>query len=406
MKKHVCLSVIFACIFCSVNAQWQPLSGYSSTEGASSLIVLGDTMIASSTGNSYDMTPGFLISSDHGNTWTVKNNSLGIGAYPLFADGEYLYAGTNGQGVNLSTDKTATWTTKNNGLPSNFQVLDLLVNNSDFYVCGSGGIFHSADSAKTWENISLPGTVQAASVIVVGDTIISSFVFNSSEGVYKSTNNGISWLLIDSTTGLSDTRIRKFTVFHHTLFAASNGDLGSGNVYISSDNGISWTASNGLFDHGHNVPFNFITYYNTIFLATTNGIYQSNDYGLNWTSTGCANTLSLAIVGDTLYTGTGWHGIWKRGLSELIGGVEGITDFRKMIVYPNPSSDMINIELKQASSLKTAIVSIYDIQGQLLLQEHIHKEKTEINIRGLEKGIYMVKLTSSTRTEVIKFVKE
>jgi photosystem II stability/assembly factor-like uncharacterized protein len=406
MKKLVCLSVFFACIFSSVNAQWQPLSGYSATESASSLVVLGDTMIASSTGNAYDMTPGFLISSDHGNTWSAKNNSLGIGAYPLIADGEYLYAGTNGQGVNLSTDKSVSWTTRNNGLPSNFQVLDLLVNNSDFYVCGSSGIFHSADSAKTWENISLPGTVQAVSVIVVGDTIISSFVFNTSEGVYKSTNNGVSWSLIDSTTGLSDTRIRKFTVFHHTLFAASNGDLGTGNVYVSTDNGISWTAANGLFDVGHNVPFNFITSSNTIFLATTNGVHQSNDYGLNWISTGCSNTLSLAIVGDTLFTGTGWHGIWKRGLSELIGGVEEITDNRKMTIYPNPASDMINIELKQVSTSENALVSIHDIRGHLLLQEPVHKEKTEINILGLEKGIYMVKLTSSVRTEVIKFVKE
>ena len=97
------------------------------------------------------------------------------------------------------------------------------------------------------------------------------------------------------------------------------GDSGTGNVYVSSDHGVSWTAAAGLDDQGHNYPSNFLPCNNTMFLATANGVYKSENSGLNWTNTGCPNAISLAIIGDSLFAGTGYHGIWKRGLSEVLG---------------------------------------------------------------------------------------
>ena len=404
MNKQLCFTAILVSFCFMGNAQWQQVKGYSANGNASSMIVINDTMIASSTGNVYDGIPGLFTSTDHGVTWSVKNTSLGISASPLITGGGYLYTGTAGQGVYVSTDKGTSWTAKNNGLPSGFPVFDLIGNNTDLYACGTGGIFHSSDNANTWENISLAGTIEAESVIAAGDTIISGFVSQTIAGVYKSTDNGADWTLINNTSGLNDTRIRKFALYYNTLFAASNGDLGTGNIYVSTDNGISWTAANGLNDQGHNYPNNFIAFNKTIFLATANGVYKSIDYGLNWTNTGCSNTMSLAIIGDTIFTGTGYHGIWKRGLSEMTGGIEDNKDNRGFAVYPNPSSGKIKIELKQYSSLENTIISIYNVQGKLLFQQPLKKDITELDISGFEKGVYILKLTNNKMTEVTKFV--
>ena len=73
--------------------------------------------------------------------------------------------------------------------------------------------------------------------------------------------------------------------------------------------------------------------------------------------------MSLAIIGDTLFAGTGYHGIWKRRLSEMLGGIEESADNTGIAVYPNPASDKINIGLKQYSSLENTIISIYNGQG-------------------------------------------
>ncbi len=406
MNKQITLTAILACICSLGNAQWQQLGGYSANGNASSMIVINDTMIVSSTGNVYDMTPGLFTSTNHGVTWSVKNTNLGTGASPLITDGGYLYAGTWGQGVYLSSDKGNTWIVKNNGLPSSFPVLDLIKNNTDLYVCGTGGIFHSTDNATTWENISLAGTVQATSVIATGDTIISGIVSQTVAGVYKSNNNGAIWTLIDPATGLIDTRIRKFGLDYHTIFAASDGDMGTGNVYVSTDNGNSWTAGNGLNDQGHNYPQKFIAFNGTVFLATANGVYKSNDYGLNWMNTGCINAMSLAIIGDTLFAGTGYHGIWKRRLSEIIGSIEDIKENRRLAAYPNPSSDKINIRFMKYSPVENTVVSIYNIQGELRSQQPLKKDITELDISGLEKGVYVVKLISNKATEVTMFVKK
>ncbi len=406
MNKGIYLTVILACICSFGNAQWQQVDGYSINGNASSMVVINDTMVASHTGNVYDMIPGIFTSTNHGISWSPKNTSLGISAFPLISNDGMLYTGTTGQGVYSSTDKGNTWIAKNNGLPSGFPVFDLIADNSSFYVCGTGGIFHSVDNTASWENISLAGIIQANSVIADGDTIMASFVSQTSAGVYWSTNNGTNWTLINSASGLNDTRIRKFTLNKNTIYAAASGDLGTGNVYVSSDHGISWTAAAGLDDQGHNYPYNFLPSGNTMFLATANGVYKSINSGLSWTNTGCTNATSLAIVGDTIFAGTGHHGIWKRGLSEILGGIEENADQARIAVYPNPASDKIIIELKKYSSMENPIVSIYNMQGQTLFQQTLHKDRTEFDLKGLLKGVYLVKLTDTHLTEFTKLVKK
>ena len=192
------------------------------------MVIINDTMIASHTGNVYDMVPGIFTSANHGISWSPKNTSLGMSASPLISNGGLLYTGTSGQGVYLSTDQGTSWTARNNGLPSGFPVLDLIADDSSFYVCGTGGIFHSIDNTASWVNISLAGTIQATSVIAVGDTIIASFVSQTISGVYRSTDNGATWVLINSTSGLNDTRIRKFALYKNIIYAAADGRFGHG----------------------------------------------------------------------------------------------------------------------------------------------------------------------------------
>jgi len=75
-------------------------------------------------------------------------------------------------------------------------------------------------------------------------------------------------------------------------------------------------------------------------------------------------------------------------------------------IYPNPAKDMLMIELQNHKNLENTSVSIYNIQGKLLLQQAIENPQTAINIEKFAKGVYTVKLMNDKKILQRKFVKE
>ena len=70
-------------------------------------------------------------------------------------------------------------------------------------------------------------------------------------------------------------------------------------------------------------------------------------------------------------------------------------------VYPNPAFNSLILETQQPSTIE-----ILNIQGQTILQQQIQQGKTDIDISGIAKGVYILRLNSNDKTEVIKIVKE
>ena len=75
---------------------------------------------------------------------------------------------------------------------------------------------------------------------------------------------------------------------------------------------------------------------------------------------------------------------------------EGIT------LYPNPASDIINIINVKAGS----IVSVYDLNSILLIETKSESDQLQINVAGLSKGLYLIKINNKCSFVVVKFLKE
>jgi len=73
-------------------------------------------------------------------------------------------------------------------------------------------------------------------------------------------------------------------------------------------------------------------------------------------------------------------------------------------IYPNPTKDYIFI--KRSSSGEASSISIYNVQGKLLLQQISKQQTTAIDLSNFSKGIYILKLKSSGKSEVTRIVKE
>jgi hypothetical protein len=91
---------------------------------------------------------------------------------------------------------------------------------------------------------------------------------------------------------------------------------------------------------------------------------------------------SSFIVDDVqLYTSTGFDLISRKQLD--------------VVVYPNPSADLITIRRKTS---EMAQVNIYQLNGQLLKQETICNDVSEINLRNLSNGAYLLEVISDGKT--------
>lgn len=77
-------------------------------------------------------------------------------------------------------------------------------------------------------------------------------------------------------------------------------------------------------------------------------------------------------------------------------GINEISDIKnEPIIYPNPAKDKITVSIKEKQSIAGLNLSIYNIQGQLLLQQNITQNKSEIAISQLLQGIYIAKIRMS-----------
>jgi hypothetical protein len=71
-------------------------------------------------------------------------------------------------------------------------------------------------------------------------------------------------------------------------------------------------------------------------------------------------------------------------------------------LYPNPSSDKINIEIPQNTNFQ---VEIIDISGKSLFKKELTVGLNEIDVKNFKGGIYFVKFISGNSNETIKFIK-
>ena len=76
-------------------------------------------------------------------------------------------------------------------------------------------------------------------------------------------------------------------------------------------------------------------------------------------------------------------------------------------IFPIPSSDIINISLENIGNDQISI-EVYDILGRQNMStiSNVTSGKTSLNISGLTRGIYVLKVISGTTTSVKRFIKE
>ena len=202
---------------------------------------------------------------------------------------------------------------------------------------------------------------------------------------------------------------------HTLLFYANNIYLASSNgIYLSSDFGISWNQI-GL----KNEAIRILVLSNTNLIAETyNGFFKSLDGGYNWSAInlGLDNIDDLKLCGDNLIAITKLsyqhYRIWKRPFNDVITNIK-----EKQVLpdkyslsqnYPNPFNPTTKIKYDLPKS-GHVILKVYDILGReltTLVNEEKPAGSYEVRFNGsnLSSGIYFYKIQAGDYTSVKKMV--
>ena len=73
-------------------------------------------------------------------------------------------------------------------------------------------------------------------------------------------------------------------------------------------------------------------------------------------------------------------------------------------ISPNPASDMITIEVPDFEFSKPCQLSIYDMDGKLVMERQLLENISQVNINTLEDGIYVVSIHAKGTFAVRKFI--
>ena len=137
----------------------------------------------------------------------------------------------------------------------------------------------------------------------------------------------------------------------------------------------------------------------TIVATRANNTGDSNDYIFN----ASAGSLSV-IYAKGSSTSYAYHG-GNRGFTTL-NVTLGISENKLLSfeMYPNPVSDVLNIQLP--SGTDKAEVGVYDYTGRLVSSKTISSNDSTLDVQKISKGIYIIRVATNTKIGVQRFIKK
>jgi hypothetical protein len=131
------------------------------------------------------------------------------------------------------------------------------------------------------------------------------------------------------------------------------------------------------------------------------------------TLTGTPNDPEAAVEGDgdfTMFpdtvfiTVTAQDGFVMEYQVNISRDATGIKETRASLarIYPNPASDVINIEYKGA---RGANIMMYDMLGKVVMERNLETDITNLDVSSLHKGVYLIRINDGDVTDIQRFIK-
>jgi photosystem II stability/assembly factor-like uncharacterized protein len=245
----------------------------------------------------------FKLSDNVWESGSIYNDTL---FFKLIKSNNILLASYRNKGLFESTDFGETWN-PTLGVDSSEIILNICTDNKANYYAVStrGKICISNDDRKSWKKFIMPDTAIGRDIIVMDN---GKIICASNKGVLGSSDNGISWEILDTTIIRTKNTKDIFVADNGWIFLATQSGL-----YRSKDDGTTWEElNNGIYYDNINCVYEVNP--NLLIIGTGIGTYYSTDYGDSWTeinkNTNVVNVTGFALAGTDIIASAS-YGIFK-----------------------------------------------------------------------------------------------
>jgi len=135
----------------------------------------------------------------------------------------------------------------------------------------------------------------------------------------------------------------------------------------------------------------------SLFLANLNA--QSNTVASGGDASGAGGSVSYTIGQIDYATNSGNGGIVTQGVQQPfeISVVTGILETGidlQAVVFPNPASDRIELQVDDEVSTLPLSFTLYDVSGQVIDRKQISENPMTIPVSDLSTGVYFLSVSS------------
>jgi photosystem II stability/assembly factor-like uncharacterized protein len=377
-------------------AQWTKLNPLPQSKSLSSIYFTN-----ANTGYAVGDSGTILRTNDTGTTWTALSCGTIQNLYSVqFTDANTGFA--VGETILKTNNGGTTWTDISGGTKHGISIC-FTDANTGYAVGGDWNIIKTTNGGSSWTDLSLFGNGGATSAYFTDANtgyMTSHYAFQG--GIHKTIDGGTTWNFIGDKPPL-------YSIYFtdvNTGYAVGGYWTGNNSIiYKTTNGGSEWTLQYDALLHTlRSVYFPdantgyAVGDFGTV-LKTTNGgtdwTIQNSGTLHNLTSVYFTDANTGYAVGDSgtiLKTTNGGGPLGVNNKAQILNSVN---------IYPNPVQDELHVNLEG----NNGILEIRDISGKSFIQREIHENNTSIDVSGLDKGIYLVKVSSDNQIYTGKIVK-
>ena len=274
-------------------------------------------------------------------------------------------------------------------------------NNTAYIVCRSGHMYKTINQGLSWIPLS-SGTNDDITSVHFPTPAVGYASLSYSTSILKTINGGNSWteMEIGQLTAVNDLHFTDA----NTGYLACSGSK----ILKTTTGGVSWE----VFSFGTSDTFYAIEFTNKNYGYVAGGsgtIATTTNGGVTWVPSSSGLTeLLYSISFPTVEIGyiASLHSPGKIIKTLNGGGILNIDDIQLnslIDAYPNPAIEKITV--KANNSLIGSKYNIFDQSGRILLTGKIMSETTSIDISNLDTGIYMFQVDALSK-QSIKVIKK
>jgi photosystem II stability/assembly factor-like uncharacterized protein len=232
--------------------------------------------------------------------------------------------------------------------------------------------------------------------------------------MYYTPDGGVT--ILNITDGLPDRFINDVTVdpIDANTAYVTMGGFGSGHVFRTTDAGVNWTDITGDLP---DVPTSAIIVdpmnTNRIYVGNDLGVFETDNPEAGWSDfnegivdAALVMDLKISTLDRKLYVATHGSGILSRNLID--DTVSSTSDESNTLiaidVYPNPTTDMVTLELNPEINIRKVDVSVHNSSGQKVDAKWGRVGAQQIEVSGLSthpSGIYYITVNQGIKAQTV-----